>query len=152
MLARETDSHGELKSYDYDSRGRRLGQSIRPTSLAPSDYRAYADDANGSVVGLEDAQGGFGPAGLDTYLYDPYGEPDKPIPAGTDPTETIDPGLSPAAKDNPFRFEGFYYDAGVRTYDMQARQYRPDVGRFLSEDRYAFAHPAASLGINTSNT
>lgn len=38
-----------------------------------------------------------------------------------------------AVKDNPFRFQGHYYDSGVKTYDMQARQYLPQVGRFLGK-------------------
>lgn len=139
LVSRETDKNGEVKHYDYDSQGRRLGQSIKkPTETAPT-FRVYAKDANGSVMGLEDSSGGFGIAGQDTYLYDPYGEPDKVIPPSSDPTNTIDPGLSQAAKDNPFRFEGFYYDSGVKTYDMQARQYRPDVARFLSQDRFESA-------------
>jgi len=44
--------------------------------------------------------------------------------------------LSDEAKDNPFRFEGFYYDSGLKTYDMRARPYRPDVGRFMTQDRF----------------
>ncbi len=98
-------------------------------------FRAYATDANGSVEGLEDAGGGFGTNAEDTYLYDPYGESEN---VGA-PTETQDPGLSAAAKDNPFRFQGFYYDAGVKTYDMHARHYRPDTGRFLTQDRFESA-------------
>jgi RHS repeat-associated protein len=31
------------------------------------------------------------------------------------------------------------YDAGLKTYDMQARVYRPDTGRFLSADRFESA-------------
>jgi RHS repeat-associated protein len=34
---------------------------------------------------------------------------------------------------------GFYFDSGVKSYDMQAREYRPDSGRFLSQDRYESA-------------
>jgi RHS repeat-associated protein len=43
---------------------------------------------------------------------------------------------SAAANANPFRFEAFYYDSGVKTYDMRARPYRPEIGRFLAEDRF----------------
>jgi RHS repeat-associated protein len=59
------------------------------------------------------------------YAYDPYGESQ----GAANPTGS-------AAGHNPFRFEGFYHDAETKTYDMQARQYRPDIGRFLSQDRY----------------
>ena len=39
-----------------------------------------------------------------TYSYDPYGE-----------LQTMESGLSDDDMANPFRFEGFYYDAGVKT-------------------------------------
>lgn len=47
--------------------------------------------------------------------------------------------MSDEARDNPFRFESFYYDSGVRTYDMRARSYRPEIGRFLTADRFEAA-------------
>jgi RHS repeat-associated protein len=47
--------------------------------------------------------------------------------------------LSEAARDNPLRFQGHYYDAEVKTYDMRARSYRPDLGRFLGQDRFESA-------------
>ncbi|HEX8771485.1 MAG TPA: RHS repeat-associated core domain-containing protein, partial [Acidimicrobiales bacterium] len=121
-------------SYDYDSRGDRQGQ--QSDSATGSRYPAYAKDANGSVVGLEKDDGTI--AADDRYDYDPYGELDRKLPAGAD-ADDPDAGLSGEAKDNPFRFEGFYYDSGVKTYDMHARQYRPEVGRFLSRDVYASA-------------
>jgi hypothetical protein len=49
------------------------------------------------------------------YDYDPYGELE------TEPTDT-------EAAANPLRFDGFYYDSGVKTYDMLARPYRPTPG------------------------
>jgi len=47
--------------------------------------------------------------------------------------------LGEEAQDNPFRFDGFYHDSGVKTYDMHARHYRPEIGRFLTQDHYASA-------------
>lgn len=46
------------------------------------------------------------------YQYDPYGE----LEAGGGAS-------NPDAESNPFRFQGFYYDSGVNTYDMKARAY-----------------------------
>ena len=134
LLSRETDHRETRKQYDYDSNGRRLGQAVERTEDATPAYRAYSHDANGSVEGLENEDG---ETGNDTYTYDPYGEPDNVPPDGQE--DEVDPGLSDNARENPFRFEGFYYDAGVKTYDMRARSYRPDVGRFLSQDRYESA-------------
>jgi len=97
--------------------------------------------ANGGLgwTGLEDAKGhvktGTGVGGdgkSDAYKYDPYGD------------SANETSLSPGAKANPLRFEGFYYDAGLKTYDMRARVYRPDIGRFLTRDRYE----AASADVN----
>jgi RHS repeat-associated protein len=142
LLSRETTSDGDVKTYDYDSQGHRLGQDRKPHGEPASDppkVKTYATDANGSVEGLEDDHGKFAsdPQGRkDTYVYDPYGESEK---FTADVSEKEDPGLSRDAKENPFRFEGFYFDSGVKSYDMQAREYRPDVGRFLSVDRYESA-------------
>jgi RHS repeat-associated protein len=136
-LSRETDKDDEVKTYDYDSQGHRLDKATKsPSDTTPPEVRTYATDANGSVEGLENEDGEFGEDGEDTYLYDPYGENEKVgDPEDPDP----DAGLSDEAKDNPFRYEGFYYDSGVKSYDMEAREYRPDTGRFLSQDRYASA-------------
>jgi RHS repeat-associated protein len=119
----------EHSSYDYDSQGARQGQD------KDGGYRAYAIDANGSTLGLEAANGAI--ADGDRYDYDPYGELDR-APSGPD-SDDLDTGLSQAARDNPFRFGSAYYDSGVKTYDMHARHYRPELGRFLSRDTYASA-------------
>jgi RHS repeat-associated protein len=131
MLSRETDKDGKKKDYDYDSDGRRLGQTVKDGSAAAK-HKPYAKDATGSVEGLEDDDGATND---DTYLYDPYGESENVGEAN----ETDDPGLSDEAKDNPFRFQGFYFDSGIKSYDMHARSYRPDTARFLSQDRFEAA-------------
>ena len=139
QLARETTASNKTQTYDYDSSGERQGvdRSDKP-------YRPYAKDGNGSISGLESSTDGS-IADDERYRYDPYGELED---AEGDPIESTHPagsevpveeGLSDEATENPFRFEGFYYDSGVKTYDMHARHYRPDIGRFLSEDRYASA-------------
>lgn len=117
-------------SFDYDSAGDRLGQ--QRDEGTSSTYKSYAKDANGSVVGLEASDGSL--ADDERYDYDPYGATDR---SG----DQLDPdaGLSGDAKANPFRFEGFYFDSSVGSYDMHARQYQPDTGRFLSRDTYASA-------------
>ena len=125
----------ERHSYDYDSRGERQGQQVEADATVR--YRPYAKDANGSVVGLEDEETGEVAANK-RYDYDPYGELDREVtPAST--CDGLEAGLSQDARDNPFRFEGFYYDSGVKTYDMHARHYRPELGQFLGRDQYASA-------------
>jgi RHS repeat-associated protein len=122
LLSREIEGGGQKRFYDYDSLGDRQGQQV--TDGSGSRYRAYRKDANGSVLALED-DGGDVPAG-ERYAYDPYGELESE-PSAVE------------ARENPFRFEGFYYDSGVRSYDMHARAYRPEHARFLTQDRYASA-------------
>ena len=134
-VSRETSSDGSSRRYEYDSQLQRLGQRTAYADGSRS-YRAYATDANGSVEGLEDPDGDIkectDPADTtcrsDAYSYDPYGQ-----------LEGEESKLAPEAKENPFRFEGFYYDANISTYDMQARPYRPDIGRFATADRYESA-------------
>ncbi|MEY2430379.1 MAG: hypothetical protein QOC92_104, partial [Acidimicrobiaceae bacterium] len=128
-LSREQDADGTTRYYDYDSSGRRLGQGTANAGTTnPSDFRTYGVDANGSVERVEGQDGSVDPGvgvAKDVYAYDPYGELDTP--------ENL---LGSHAKDNPFRYQGFYYDSGVKAYDMQARIYRPDIGRFLSADQF----------------
>jgi RHS repeat-associated protein len=98
-----------------------------------AEYRACSKDAFGSVEGLEDENG---EVGQDRYEYDPYG------------AQTCGEGpLSDDAKANPFRFQGHYYDSGQQTYDMRARAYLPEIGRFLQEDHFEDAAGDMALEI-----
>jgi RHS repeat-associated protein len=128
----EFGGQSELRSYDYTGNAlERLGMARKtsPTGTAP--YRAYMTDAAGSIEGLENDQGNLvGPA----YSYDPYGA-----------QLTTETTLAPDARANPFRFEGHYYDAESKVYDMRARAYLPEIGRFLGEDRYE--NPVADQGL-----
>jgi RHS repeat-associated protein len=136
-------SSKRVRFFDYDTQLRRLGQQTRNGSTTEP-YRSHAHDANGSVEGLEDTTGeienctGPGEDGTncdsERYRYDPYGE-----------LQDEESALSTDARDNPFRFQGFYYDPGVATYDMEARPYRPQTGQFLTPDRFEAA--AADLNL-----
>jgi RHS repeat-associated protein len=128
MLSREQGDDASIRSYDYHANGQRSGQTVATGETR--NHREYSTNANGSVEGLEHATTGVIATGTDgdAYEYDPYGE-----------LETPESGLSVAAKENPFRFQGFYYDASTRTYDMNARHYRPESGRFLTPDTYGSA-------------
>ncbi|WP_040598248.1 RHS repeat-associated core domain-containing protein [Patulibacter medicamentivorans] len=50
---------------------------------------------------------------------------------------TPEEDLGTDAKENSFRFQGFYKDQESGIYDMQARSYRPDLGQFLQQDRFS---------------
>jgi RHS repeat-associated protein len=130
------------KVYDYDSTGQRLGVESRNDAAVPSGgtYRPYELDSQGSVLSLE-PEDGRGDVDEDkaTYQYDPYGqlenEDDLKDPNHDGDTADSDAG----AVDNPFRFQGHYYDSGVATYDMRARSYLPSIARFTGADRYESA-------------
>ena len=113
-----------------------------PQGGGAATQRYYLTDAQGSVAALEDASGQI--AANERYSYDPYGAlKDDDVNPQTDPEDD----LGARAKANPFRFQGFYYDSHTQSYDMQARAYRPEIGRFLSQDRFADA--GADLELQT---
>ena len=113
-----------------------------PQGGGAATQRYYLTDAQGSVAALEDASGQI--AANERYSYDPYGAlKDDDVNPQTDPEDD----LGARAKANPFRFQGFYYDSHTQSYDMQARAYRPEIGRFLAQDRFADA--GADLELQT---
>lgn len=128
-------SGGSKRSYDYDAAGNRQGQQV--VSSATTTYRTYVSDAQGSVLGFEDSAGHVQDG--THYRYDPYGAIVNQD--GQDP-------LNQTAKDNPFRFQSFYYDPTASGYDEQAREYRPDIQRFLTQDRYEAALGDLSLATD----
>jgi RHS repeat-associated protein len=126
-----TAAENTKRSYDYDAVGERQGQQVVATS---STYRSYVVDAQGSVQGFEDPATGEIQSGTQ-YRYDPYGVPQ-------------DTGLNQTGQDNPFRFQGFYYDPTAGGYNALAREYRPDIQRFLTQDRYEAAGSDLQLAAN----
>ncbi|HWT92953.1 MAG TPA: RHS repeat-associated core domain-containing protein [Solirubrobacteraceae bacterium] len=124
-------------TWDYDSNLEAIGQGRTTPTGDRTSYRTLAKDVNGTVEALLGTTGAA--AATETYRYDPYGSA-----VDANQREHID-GLvnndlesarSTEAKDNPIRFQGFYFDSGVRTYDMRARSYLPSAGRFLTQDRF----------------
>jgi RHS repeat-associated protein len=83
---------------------------------------------------VEGLEGSTGSIDADTYLYGAYGQ-EQTTAAGD-------------AKENPFRFQGHYFDEDLQSYDMQARMYRPELGRFLSPDRYESSTADLGLQLN----
>jgi RHS repeat-associated protein len=128
----------QQRSYDYNSQLERLGTDWKNGS-GTSEYRSYLNGPDGTVDGLEASDGTV--AANETYKYDPYGSDttDSSAAPGTTPSgppPSPSTTLDQAAQDNPFRFQGFYYDAGIKSYDMQAREYQPIAGRFTTPDRF----------------
>jgi RHS repeat-associated protein len=70
---------------------------------------------------------------LEGYSYSGYGETTFFDGAGQIVAGADGPSLF-SSHSNRFLFQGQFYDPLMRTYSMGAREYRPDVGRFLSLD------------------
>lgn len=130
-LSMETKANGELRTYDRDSQLVARGQDTTPSTGTPAahTFRPYVLDDQGTVTELENGSSGVIEA---SYEYDPYGDTTFGDKTGDQP------GVQ-AAKDNPIRFQGFTWEPDGRQYDMQARNYQPDIARFLSIDQYEAA-------------
>jgi len=84
--------------------------------------------ADGSVLAMtDDAQL------LEGYAYSSFGE----VTAYNASAQAIQPGST--GWRNRFLYQGQLYDPSLRAYAMRAREYRPDLGRFLSPDPMGIA-------------
>ena len=72
----------------------------------------------GSIRFITDSVGEI----VNAYVYDAYGRP----------------GFTLEAIDQPFRYTGREYDEATELYHYRARQYDPETGRFLQEDKLSF--------------
>ena len=133
---------GSTRTYDYSSGGERLGL-VRVDSAHPSGlFTSFAKDASGSVEALEDPTKSPGTQVDDhnRYHYTPYGDLEKgQIQGANNPStsnQTPEQALGADAQTNSIRFESFYYDSGVKTYDELSRSYRPDSSQFTTEDHF----------------
>jgi RHS repeat-associated protein len=93
----------------------------------------YAYDTHGSVSALVNQTGGSVHA---TYGYDPYGAPDQDL------TKVDTDKHSPL---NPYRYSAKRLDSGSDSYDMGARRFAADPGRFLEQDLFMGA--LSDLGL-----
>jgi RHS repeat-associated protein len=124
--------------YDYNSTGQKLGYWQGASAANPVGiYHTYTFDARGSIEALENANNTI--TDLNRYHYTPYGNLEKGKAQGSgssSSTTTVEQSLGPDAETNTYRFEGFYEDSGVATYDLQARNYRPQEGIYTTQDSF----------------
>jgi RHS repeat-associated protein len=136
-LAVETDSKGQGRFQPKDSRSYTYGEA--PLGIVHGrDALTFHTDAIGSVVELSDDHGQI----VDSYRYTPFGEsygPGAPDDAFGD------------SSGNPIRFTGQYLDSDSGLYDMRAREYDPEIGRFLEEDPLACDESCSSTYIYAEN-
>jgi RHS repeat-associated protein len=124
------------KTYGYDGYGNRITMS-NTTQGGSTEEFTYAYDTHGSVSALV-KQGGNGEVHA-SYGYGPYGSPDLDL------TKVDDPDDDPL---NPYRYSGRRLDPGSDSYDMGARRYAADPGRFLQQDLFMGALSDLGLALD----
>ena len=104
----------------YDASGQPIGMSHFEDGVKNGDY-LFAKNVQGDITAVYDANGTC----LVTYTYDAW---------GNTRVRYSDGGASTAARYNPFRYRGYYYDTETSLYYLNSRYYDPNVGRFLNAD------------------
>ncbi len=104
----------------YDASGQPIGMSHYENGEQRGTY-VFVKNIQGDVIGIYDEEGTC----LVTYTYDAWGNVTVSYSNG---------GASTAARYNPFRYRGYYYDTETSLYYLNSRYYDPNVGRFLNAD------------------
>jgi RHS repeat-associated protein len=154
LATEEKQSGGDspkTKSFSYDKYGKRMSMTDKDNASGQEDKYTYSHDAHGSVSQLIGQSGQV----RASYGYDAYGGSD----AGNNEPEALSTGDTDSqAPVNPYRYSGKRQDsgaassstppvpAGSASYDMGARRYGPETGRFLQEDMFQGA--LADLGLS----
>ena len=111
----------------YDASGNPIGMSHYENGAQRGTY-VFVKNIQGDITGIYDDEGTC----LVTYTYDAWGNVTVSYSNG---------GASTAAKYNPFRYRGYYYDNETSLYYLNSRYYDSNVGRFLNADIYINANP-----------
>ena len=104
----------------YDASGQPIGMSHYENGEQRGTY-VFVKNIQGDITGIYDDEGTC----LVTYTYDAWGNVTVSYSNG---------GASTAARYNPFRYRGYYYDTETSLYYLNSRYYDPNVGRFLNAD------------------
>ena len=129
QIIKETVYSGSTELYTlvylYDENGAPIGYRYRTPSYASGVFDGYFFEKNlqGDIVAVYN-QNGIKVAG---YAYDAW---------GSCTTTYYNGGANTAAKYNPFRYRGYYYDSETGLYYLQSRYYDSAMGRFISADAY----------------
>jgi RHS repeat-associated protein len=118
-LALETNARGSGRFQLKDTRAYTYGAGAIGTETQRGSY-TFHTDALGSVVALSDSHGKL----VESYRYTPYGDSYGPGQSGDAEVESL----------NSMRFAGQYLDSESDLYNMRAREYEPETGRFLEVD------------------
>ena len=128
QIIKETVFVNDVESYTlvyiYDEAGAPLGYRYRTPSYASGVFDGYFFEKNlqGDIIAVYNQSG----TKLVNYSYDAW---------GATTTAYLNGGGSTAARFNPFRYRGYYFDSEIGFYYLQSRYYNPTWGRFISSDQ-----------------
>ena len=127
ILSEEWTENGldHLILYIYDATGSPIGMQYRNSGYVADwfDSYLYRKNLQGDVIGVYDESGTL----LVSYTYDAWGNQTVTYSNG---------GASTAARYNPFRYRGYFYDTETGLYYLNSRYYDPETGRFINADAY----------------
>jgi len=110
--------------YLYDANGAPLGMRYTNSTKAGTfENYLFVTNLQGDIIHIYDDAG----TRLVTYNYDAW---------GNHTVSYENNGNTTAARYNPFRYRGYYYDVETGLYYLNSRYYDPQVGRFISADSY----------------
>jgi RHS repeat-associated protein len=119
QLALETTSKGQGRHVDTDATAYTYGAGPIGAETQRGSY-TFHTDALGSVIGVSDSHGKL----VESYRYSPYGESYEPGQSGEAESDSL----------SSMHFAGQYLDSESDLYNMRAREYDPEIGRFLETD------------------
>lgn len=131
QIIKETVFVNNVESYTlvylYDETGAPIGYRYRTPSYASGVFDGYFFEKNlqGDIVAVYNQSG----TKLISYTYDAW---------GSTTTAYLNGGGSTAARFNPFRYRGYYFDSETGFYYLQSRYYNPTWGRFISADESSY--------------
>ncbi|MEU4743506.1 DNRLRE domain-containing protein, partial [Actinosynnema sp. NPDC023658] len=126
------------KSYTFGPWNERLGMVKHDGT---KEYSFYSYNAHTDVEVLTKGDG----KARATYGYTAYGKDDTQVYTGVDKPDPTNPDKKPY---NTYRFNAKRMDAATGDYDMGARDYDPQLNRFLTRDMYNGALADLSLGTD----
>ena len=127
VIVKET-SEGKIIWYIYDGNGDLVGFELNGTSYY------YNKNLQGDIIGIVDTNG----IEVATYRYDAWGS-----------VIAIE-GNGEIAKQNPYRYRGYYFDEEIGLYYLQSRYYDAEVGRFINADDVNLI-PVMQSGLKGTN-
>ena len=153
-LEKAVNGEGIEASYQYNGLGYRTGKSIRESLPDPEKQVRYTIDLTrqyhnllqkeeeGEILSFlwDGGAAGMRPEKPEYYLRDDLGSPIRLLGENGELTESY--GYDEFGRDlygnqgevQPFGYTGYQYDRVSDTYFAQAREYVPDVGRFVETD------------------